>query len=234
MPVTTPFSPSNLRVITAKSRSAPSSWLEEVRSFTGQFGQFSILSSILGGVGMISSCVTLSAPWRIEVPMQSEPVSPPPMTTTCLPAARIGSLVPIGSPRDAAVLLRQEVHREMHAGEVAAGGGQVARRLGAAGERDGVVALDQRGGGDVVADVHVAMEHDALGLHLLDAALDVALFELEVGDAVAQQAAGLGVLLVDMHFMAGARELLRAGEARRAGADDGDALAGLVPRPAPA
>ena len=98
MPVTTPFSPSNLRVITAKSRSAPSSWLEDVRSFTGQFGQFSILSSILGGIGMISSCVTFTAPWRIEVPMQSDPVSPPPMTTTCLPEARIGSLVPTGSP----------------------------------------------------------------------------------------------------------------------------------------
>ena len=74
------------------------------------------------------------------------------------------------------------------------------------------------------------MEGDALGLHLLDAAVDMALFQLEVGDAVAQQAAGLGVLLVDMHVVAGARELLRAGEARRAGADDGDALAGLLPR----
>ena len=96
--VTTPFSPRKLRVMTAKSRSAPSSWLDEVRSFSGQLGQVSSLSSTLGGVGMISSWVTLSAPWRIEVPMQSEPVSPPPMTTTCLPAARIGSLVPTGSP----------------------------------------------------------------------------------------------------------------------------------------
>ena len=32
-PVTTPFSPSKATVVTAKSRSAPSSWLEEVRSF---------------------------------------------------------------------------------------------------------------------------------------------------------------------------------------------------------
>ena len=41
------------------------------------------------------------------------------------------------------------------------------------------------------------MKDDALGLHLLDAAVDVALLHLEVGNAVAQQAAGLGVLLVD-------------------------------------
>ena len=48
------------------------------------------------------------------------------------------------------------------------------------------------------------------------------LFHLEVGDAVAQQAAGLGVLLEDMNVVAGAGKLLRAGKARRAGADDGD------------
>ena len=41
-----------------------------------------------GGCGMISSWVTEAAPWRFEVPMQSEPVSPPPITTTCLPLAR--------------------------------------------------------------------------------------------------------------------------------------------------
>ncbi len=68
---------------------------------------------------------------------------------------------------------------------------------------------------------------DALGLHLLDAAIDMALLELEVGNAVAQQAAGALVLLVEMHLMAGARELLRAGEPGGAGADHGDALAGL-------
>ena len=38
-----------------------------------------------GGCGMISSWVIEAAPWRSEVPMQSEPVSPPPITTTCLP-----------------------------------------------------------------------------------------------------------------------------------------------------
>ena len=60
--------------------------------------------------------------------------------------------------------------------------------------------------------MHVAVEGDALGLHLLDAALDDVLLHLEVGDAVAEQAAGLGVLLVDMHVVAGAGELLGRGE----------------------
>ena len=80
--------------------------------------------------------------------------------------------------------------------------------------------------------VTFAVEDDALGLHLLDAPVDVVLLELEVGNAVAQQAAGLGALLVDMHLVADARELLGAGEAGRAGADDGDALAGRAREPA--
>ena len=88
---TRPFSPENFCVITAKSRSAPSSWLEEVRSFIGQSGQVSSLFSFAGGCGMISKLVTESAPWRIEVPMQSEPVSPPPITTTCLSLARMAA-----------------------------------------------------------------------------------------------------------------------------------------------
>ena len=46
-----------------------------------------------GGLGMISICVTERAPWRIEVPTQSEPVSPPPMTTTSLPVARMASVL---------------------------------------------------------------------------------------------------------------------------------------------
>src|SRR5450759_5600829 len=36
---------------------------------------------------MISSWRTLFAPWRIAVPTQSVPVSPPPTTTTSFPAA---------------------------------------------------------------------------------------------------------------------------------------------------
>src|SRR5262249_11094415 len=41
------------------------------------------------------------------------------------------------------------------------------------------------------------------------------------------KAAGLGELLVDVHVVAGARELLRAGEAGGTRADDGDAFAGF-------
>ena len=44
--------------------------------------------SSTGGCGITSNWVTLTAPWRLLVPTQSEPVSPPPITMTCLPSAR--------------------------------------------------------------------------------------------------------------------------------------------------
>ena len=62
----------------------------------------------------------------------------------------------------------------------------------------------------------------------------MALFHLEVGNAVAQQAAGLGVLLIDMDVVAGARELLRASKTRGTRTDDRDLLAGLARRAAQA
>jgi len=63
----------------------------------GQSGQVRPLFSFSGGLGRISTCVTEAAPWRFEVPTQSEPVSPPPITTTRLPLAEI---VPAGAARD--------------------------------------------------------------------------------------------------------------------------------------
>ena len=61
------------------------------------------------------------------------------------------------------------------------------------------------------------VEGDALGFHLRDAAVDDALFHLEVGNAVAQKAAGLGEFLEHMHVVSGARELLRASHPRGTG-----------------
>ena len=73
--------------------------------------------------------------------MQSEPVSPPPMTTHMLAGGEDRLVGRSGSLADAAVLLRQELHGEMHAAEVAARDRQVARLLGAARQHHGVVAV---------------------------------------------------------------------------------------------
>ena len=66
--------------------------------------------------------------------------------------------------------------------------------LCAAAEQDGVVVVGERFDGDVDADVRVGVEVHAFGLHLLDAAIEDVLFKLEVGNAVAQQAADAVVL----------------------------------------
>ena len=144
---------------------------------------------------------------------------------------------------DALILQRQELHREVHAVELAARNGQVARLLGAAREHHRVELGEQPVGshglarpvghalaGPLGSDVDAEAEHDALGLHLLDAPVDQRLLHLEIGDAVAQQSADAVVLLEHRDVVAGARELLRAGEPRRAGADHGDLLASLVCR----
>mmetsp|Transcript_11762 Transcript_11762/g.38725 ORF Transcript_11762/g.38725 Transcript_11762/m.38725 type:complete len:200 (+) Transcript_11762:257-856(+) len=47
------------------------------------------LSCSSGGAGKSSKLMRLLQPCRSDVPMQSVPVSPPPMTTTCLPFAEM-------------------------------------------------------------------------------------------------------------------------------------------------
>ncbi len=46
-----------------------------------------LAARVSGGRGMISSWVIDAAPCRLDVPIQSDPVSPPPITITCLPLA---------------------------------------------------------------------------------------------------------------------------------------------------
>ena len=107
----------------------------------GQSGQTIALFSLTGGLGMISIWVIEAAPWRAEVPMQSDPVSPPPITTTCLPLALIAAIgrrhgfVVAGVTL---VLLRQEIHRVVDAVQITAGDIQVARPFRPAGQHHGV------------------------------------------------------------------------------------------------
>ena len=91
-------------------------------------------------------------------------------------------------------------------------------------------SLAQLVGGDVDADVDAGAELGALGRHLLEAAVEVALLHLELGDAVAQQTADAVGALEHGDRVAGPGELLGGGETGGAGADDGDRLAGLDAR----
>ena len=93
-----PFSPTNSLVATDQSRFTPSSCDEEVRSRTGQYGHTGLFSTS-GGIGSTSNCVIDLAPWRLDVPTQSEPVSPPPMITTCLSVAQSSGTPPSPATR---------------------------------------------------------------------------------------------------------------------------------------
>src|SRR5690606_38609251 len=70
------------------------------------------------------------------------------------------------------------------------------------------------------------MEDDAFGFHLGLAEIDMVLFHLEVGNAIAQQPASLGFTLIEVNLMADTRKLLGGGEACGSRADHGDLLAG--------
>ena len=140
----------------------PSSCEDEVRSFSGQSGQVSALFSRSGGCGMISSWVTEAAPWRFEVPMQSEPVSPPPITTTCLPLARERAARARRAPRRRRRLrlfcwVRKSIAKWMPASS-RPGTSQVARLLGAAGQHHHVVVVEQRLDRHVDADLDAGAE----------------------------------------------------------------------------
>ena len=113
------------------------------------------------------------------------------------------------------VLLGEEFHGEAHAGEFEAGDADGARIFGAAREDDLVEVFEQAGDRDGDADFDRGAEFHAFGHHLHEAAVDEVLFELEIGDAVAKQAADAVILLEHRDVVAGARQLLRGGQACR-------------------
>ena len=81
-------------------------------------------------------------------------------------------------------------------------------------------------GGDVDADVDAGAELGALGPHLVQPPVEVALLHLELGDAVAQQPADAVGALEHDHVVARPGQLLGRGQPGRPGADDRDPLAG--------
>jgi hypothetical protein len=71
--------------------------------------------------------------------------------------------------------------------------------------------IGQRFDGNIHAHMCIGDERDSLGAHLFDAAIEDVLFQLEVGNAVAHEAADAVVLFVHGDGVAGAAQLLRGG-----------------------
>ena len=88
------------------------------------------------------------------------------------------------------------------------------------------------GGGDVAARRHPAAELGALGQHLHQPPVQVALLHLELGDPVAQQPAGRVGPLEHGHRVPGPGQLLGRGQPGRPGADDRHPPARPPPPPA--
>ena len=91
---------------------------------------------------------------------------------------------------------------------------------------------------EVGADMDAGDEPGAFGLHLRQPPIEVPLLHLELRDAIAQQPADAVGGFVHGHLVAGAGELLSGGQPGRAGADHRDLLPGeLTPesaeRPSP-
>ena len=110
-----------------------------------------------------------------------------------------------------AVLLRQEIHSEMHAAKLAPRHRQIARHRAAARQNHRVEVAHKIRGGVVRAHVHARLEYNAFVAHLLNAALHNRLFQLEIGDAQGEQPADILVALKHRDPVAAAVELLRGG-----------------------
>ncbi len=138
------------------------------------------------------------------------------------------------------VLLGQELHGEMDPVQITTGHGQIARLLGATGQQHGVKVFLQLGGGNTLlgpvgdlgplgqlADQHACANRHTFLDQLVHPAVNVGLLHLEVGDAIAQQAAHAVVLFKQCHAVPGARQLLGGCHTSWAGAHHGNGLAGL-------
>src|SRR5690606_6603419 len=129
-----------------------------------------------------------------------------------------------------AVLLDEIGHRVVHAGQFRAGNAGRAGLFRAAAIEHRITAGEQHVHAHIDADIDAAMEGHALALHLLDAAVDMVLLDLEVGNAVAHQPARAALALEHMHLVPGPAELLRGRHAGRPRTDDRDPPAGLLLR----
>ena len=132
-----------------------------------------------------------------------------------------------GVAGDALVLLRQKLHRVVDAGEVAAfaprGHAAWSRRPTARWRRTRDRA--RRPSRPCRRRRSVRKTTPSASI-CVDAPVDVVLLHLEVGDAVAQQAADAIVALEHGDVVTGARQLLSAGEPGRPRADHGDLAPG--------
>ena len=120
-----------------------------------------------------------------------------------------------------AVLLREQFEGEVNTLELASWNLEVACSRRTSGNHIGIEAFGQL----VDVDVLIVFELDAFFLEKMQTAVDDALVELEVWNAVTQQATGVLACLEDSHLVAFMVELVGSDKSGRSCTDDGNGLA---------
>ena len=177
-----------------------------------------------------------AAPSRSELPTQSAPVSPPPITTTCLSFAvrplqrgRLAARRRAGLRRDPAVAVVEVVHREVDAVELAAGHRQVARRARAGRQHDRVETTRAARRRRCRRRRRRRSARRRPRRSSCSTRRWTTYFSiLKSGTPKRTSPPADSSRSNSVDGVAGAAQLLRGGHARRAGADDGDAAAGLA------
>ncbi len=101
---------------------------------------------------------------------------------------------------------------------------EIARRLRAAAEDDRVEVLAKLRGGNVLADRDAVFEHDPFVRQEREPSIEHVLFELELGNPIAQQAARSIGALEHRHPVTRVIQLVGSGQTRRTGSDNRHAL----------
>ena len=130
----------------------------------------------------------------------------------------------------AAVLERQELHREMDALQIASRNRQVTCHRDTARQHHGVELRAQTVGADGPSGILAGAEHDALLLHDAEPAIEHGLLHLELGDAVAQQPADAIGPLEDRDEVSRLVQLIGRRQPRGSRSDDRHRLAGAQRR----
>ncbi|CAB4847085.1 unannotated protein [freshwater metagenome] len=106
----------------------------------------------------------------------------------------------------------EELHGLMHTGQLTTGHGQIAPVGSTYRDHNCVVTATEVCTRDIGAHVDTGAELHALGHHLLETAVEMPLLHLELGDAVAEEAADAIGTLEHRDRVTGASELLRGRE----------------------
>ena len=137
------------------------------------------------------------------------------MITTRLPSAEMMSAGVTWSPASRRFCWVRYSTAKCTPAELAAGNLEIARPGRPAAEHDCIELAPQAGHRQVDADLDAGPELDAFLRHQRQPAIDEALFELELGNAVTQQAADAVGPLEDGHVMPGLIQLVGGGEPGR-------------------